>query len=153
MVSERVLPSGSVNQATWSPPGLSLIHIYRGIDEDLGGKRQSAVLSYSPVGAAPTRPVALPHRYADELRRAYRALGLQRPEVPAVTPSGSSELRVDIAPPSGLATLVVHRVGDDLARVVARHRRDLCATGIQIVHVELPLSDPATCLLYTSRCV
>jgi serine/threonine-protein kinase RsbW len=117
---------------------------YRGIDEDLGGKRQSAVLSYSPVGAAPTRPVALPHRYADELRRAYRALGLQRPEVPAVTPSGSSELRVDIAPPSGLATLVVHRVGDDLARVVARHRRDLCATGIQIVHVELPLSDPAT---------
>ena len=118
---------------------------YRGIAEDLGGNRQSAVLNYHLRGDAPARTVALPPRYADELRRALAAGGLDRAEVPPApaTPGTSTEARVVLDPPRGLATIVVGRAGTDLVEVVDRHRRDLCATGTEIVYAELPLGDPA----------
>jgi serine/threonine-protein kinase RsbW len=117
---------------------------YRGIQEDLGGNRQSAVLSYRPRRPAPPRTVALPTRYADELRRAFTAAGLDRAEAPAVAGPGSTRATIELDRPRGLATVVVQRAGGDLVEVIDRQRRALCAAGSEIVYAELPLSDPGS---------
>jgi hypothetical protein len=117
---------------------------YRGIMEDLGGNRQSAVLGYHPVRVTPQRSVTLPDRYADELRRVYRAAGLDRVEVPATAADGPTELRIEVDGPRQLATLVVTRPGSDVVDVIDRHRRQLCAAGMELVYAELPLGDPAS---------
>lgn len=118
---------------------------YRGIAEDLGGNRQSAVLNYHLRREAPSRTVALPLRYADELREKLAAGGLDRAEVPPAPaePDTTTEARVELDPPRHLATIIVTRAGADMVEVVDRHRRDLCAAGTEIVYAELPLGDPA----------
>ncbi len=117
---------------------------YRGILEDLGGNRQSAVLGYHAVRPAPPRRVALPERYADELRGVYERGALDRTEIaPAPAAAGATTtLHLDIDRPRRLTTIVVDTAGDDVVDLVDRHRRELCAAGMELVYAELPLGDP-----------
>lgn len=118
---------------------------YRGFSADVQGtSRQSAVLSYLPLQASPARTVHLPSAYRDLILDGYRRMGLDRTEGEARPGTGDTALDVVVEGPRSLATIEVARVGDGAGRLVDRHRRDLCAAGTEVVHVELPLDDPAT---------
>jgi hypothetical protein len=118
---------------------------YRGIAENLEGRRQSAVLGYTRSATAPRRTVVLPERYADEISRIFGELDLDRELTdPGSTgqPVAHSQLTVAVEVPRSLATISVRAAGGDLADAVEHHRRLLTAQGVDIVHVELGLSDP-----------
>ena len=118
---------------------------YRGFSEEVqGSSRQSAVLSYQPLGPAPARTVFLPEPYAEVMAERYEAMGLERPGGRRRAPAGATRLDVAVDRPRSLATLEVQRVGADAVDEIDRRRRALCAAGTEVVYVELPLEDPGT---------
>jgi len=127
--------------------GVMLSYIPAGTDyRGLGGSaegRLAVVVVYQPIAAAPARQVFLPPRFAALLRDIHRRAGLERVEgVPAAAlPAAPTRLETSLDVRRGLRRIEVEEVGADLAE----RADDLARAGdAALVHIDLPLSDPAT---------
>jgi hypothetical protein len=109
-------------------------------------QRLSAVLhfKYLQLPAAPL-PVFAPEEHREMLGRIYRELGLEVEFRQGPAGTGPGELHAEFSPVTLAGTVRVDRVGADSAAAVARARRQLCEqSGAEVVHLDLPLSDPGT---------
>lgn len=102
-----------------------------------GGTRLAVTVVYQPVLPAPAQAVVLPERYAEPILELAGALGLARTRAPAGAPRGPSRLERSAEPARGLERVIVRRIGPDLAE------RVLQGTTAPLVHVDLPMDDPA----------
>lgn len=121
---------------------------YTAIKEDAGGRRQSVALFWLTTNPPPDR-VAHPPRWHREIVRAiYDHNGLEREMVaPDATPElvGRTAFTLTEHVDHNEATIAIDRVGADIVAVLAStladyHDRD-------VVHIDLPLSDPGTAAL------
>lgn len=126
------------------PPSVS----YKDIGEDRAGRRGSVALFYMRTNEEPEREIYPPARYRDAVRRVVEHNGLRRaiadvpdprPEAPA-----SSRVGVHVRQDHNLAFLRVAEPGDDLRELVRSRLRELCLHRVDVIYVDLPLSNPAT---------
>ena len=126
------------------PPSVS----YKEIGEDRAGRRGSVALMYMRTNQEPEREIYPPSRYRDAVRRVVEHNGLRRavadaphvrPEVPA-----SSRVDVRVRQDHNLAVLRAAEPGEDLQELVMSRLRELCLHRIDVIYVDLPLSNPAT---------
>ncbi|CAN5223892.1 hypothetical protein BH24ACT19_BH24ACT19_02970 [soil metagenome] len=126
------------------PPSVS----YKDIGEDRAGRRGSVALFYMRTNEEPEREIYPPARYHDAVWRVVEHNGLRRdiadvpdsrPEVPA-----SSRVDVRVRQDHNLAFLRVAEPGDDLWELVRSRLRELCLHRLDVIYVDLPLSNPAT---------
>lgn len=103
-----------------------------------GEGRLAVTVVHQPVLPAPSGAWCPPDRYAGLLRETAAALGLEREvAVRGGGPVAVSELACTADPARGLERVTVGRIGADLAARVAQE------TSAGLVHVDLPLDDPA----------
>ena len=126
------------------PPSVS----YKEIGEDRAGRRGSVALFYMRTNQEPQREIYPPARYRDVVRWVVEHNGLRRtivdrsdprPELPA-----SSRVDVRVRQDHNLAFLRVVEPGNDLRELVRSRLRELCLHRIDVIYVDLPLSNPAT---------
>lgn len=114
------------------------------LDNHSGG-RHSLLSMYVAVTDRGSRSVHVPRRHADLLASMSRAVGLPRTiEVADVDPTGTTSLAVEVCTDSGLAHLRVAHPGTDLVERVADELEGLQDFDLGAVHLDLPLSCPAT---------
>ncbi|MCA1728897.1 MAG: ATP-binding protein [Actinobacteria bacterium] len=126
------------------PPSVS----YKDIGEDRAGRRGSVALFYMRTSEEPEREIYPPARYRNTVRRVVEHNGLRRAivEVPASRPEAPASSRVDVCvrQDHNLAFLRVAEPGNDLRELVRSRLRELCLHRIDVIYVDLPLSNPAT---------
>lgn len=112
-------------------------------DESVG--RHTLLPFYVPVDDARAATVHVPDRHAPFLATIVAALGLERGILTdPVDASGPSALSVGVSGEAGSAHLRVARVGEDLVDRVADELDGLQAFDLAVVHLDLPLGEPAT---------
>jgi serine/threonine-protein kinase RsbW len=126
------------------PPSVS----YKDVGEDRVDRRGSVALFYMRTNDEPGREIYPPARYRDAVRRVVEHNGLQRriadvPD-PRVAAPASSHMDVTVRQDHNLAFLRVTEPGNDLGELVRFRLRELCLHRVDVVYVDLPLSNPAT---------
>jgi hypothetical protein len=116
----------------------------QGLDD--GGAGRHTLLPFAvPVTDVGPFPVHLPERHALFLAERAGALGVERDVVTRLVPAdGTSAVSVDVSGTTGTAHVRVARVGADLVDRVADELDGLQAFDLAAVHLDLPLSQPAT---------
>ncbi len=126
------------------PPSVS----YKQIGEDRAGRRGSVALIYMRTNQEPEREIYPPARYRDAVRRVVEHNGLRRAiaDLPDSRPemSTSSRMDVQVRQDHNLAFLRVAEPGDDLRGLIGSRLRELCLHRVDVIYVDLPLSNPAT---------
>jgi Histidine kinase-like ATPase domain len=126
------------------PPSVS----YKEIGEDKAGRRGSVALFYMRTNEEPEREIYPPARYRDVVRRVVEHNGMRRKvvdvqgtrlEAPAL-----SRLDVHVRHDHNLAFVRVSEPGNDLRELVELRLRELCLHRLDVIYVDLPLSNPAT---------
>lgn len=126
------------------PPSVS----YKEIGEDRAGRRGSVALFYMRTNEEPEREIYPPARYRDAVRSVVEHNGLRRTIVDVPDPRrellASSRVDVHVRQDHNLAFLRVVEPGDDLRELIRSRLRELCLQRIDVIYVDLPLSNPAT---------
>ena len=126
------------------PPTVS----YKDIGEDRAGRRGSVALFYMRTNEEPEREIYSPARYRDAVRRVVERNGLRREMADVrgsrLETSASSRIDVRVRQDHNLAFVQVSEPGDDLRELVEFRLRELCLHRIDVIYVDLPLSNPAT---------
>ena len=126
------------------PPSVS----YKEIGEYRAGRRGSVALFYMRTNQEPQREIYPPARYRDVVRRVVEHNGLRRTIVDRSDPRpelpDSSRVDVRVRQDHNLAFLRVVEPGNDLRELVRSRLRELCLHRIDVIYVDLPLSNPAT---------
>jgi serine/threonine-protein kinase RsbW len=110
------------------------------------GWRIPSIMLYLPLGEAPARKAFVPGRYREVASGIYSRIGLERQlvEADAELPDAPTRLRLVLETPRSLARIVVERAGRDLVPEVSKLLHEVASSDVQIVHVDLRLSDPST---------
>ncbi len=129
---------------SYAPQRLS----FRNIDASVQ-HRQTTVLFYLRLNDEPERRVYPPADHREMVEKIYRRGAFRRiVEEPAVAgagePSRRSSVEVRVVPDLGVAFLRVHEFGRDLRDLVRGHLRELCASRIDCIYLDLPISDHGT---------
>ena len=126
------------------PPSVS----YKDIDEDRAGGRGSVALMYMRTNQEPEREIYPPAQYRGVVGRMVEHNGLRRAvfDLPDSRPEMSASSRVDVKvrQDHNLAFLLVTEPGEDLRELVMSRLRELCLHRIDVIYIDLPLSNPAT---------
>ena len=119
---------------------------YKEIGEDREGRRGSVALFYMRTTDEPERAVYPPEEYREAVRRVVEHNGLHRAveDTPDAEVPSSTRMNVNVRRDHNLAFLQVEEPGADLRKLVQARLRELCLHGVDCVHVDLPLSHPAT---------
>jgi hypothetical protein len=121
---------------------------YTAIKEDAHGRRQSVALFWLETNPAPQRVVHPPRWHREMVTAIYDHNALDRDLVELdATPGldGLTAFTLTQHPDHNEATIGVDRVGADITAVLARALAGLA--DHDVVHVDLPLSDPGTAAL------
>ena len=136
--------------------GMLLAHVPRGFEfksikngAALGDERQTAVLYYNPVNAAPHRSVHLPEHHREMIERIYAHVGVDRS---TATPDPramealveAAEIDVDVIPSYGMATIAVRTPGRDLASLVRAQLEELKFGKIDVIYLDIGLNAAST---------
>lgn len=128
---------------SYAPQRLS----FRNIDANVQ-HRQTTVLFYLRLNDEPERRVYPPAAHREMVEKIYRRGAFRRivaePSAAIGEPSRQSSVEVRVVPDLGIAFLRVHEFGCDLRDLVRSHLRELCASRIDCIYLDLPISDPAT---------
>lgn len=126
---------------------------------EVTGRRQAVAMTYTVMGEQPARTAWVPDVDLDIVRAIFERLGLAR-DVRGVSPlddvshepsnavddEGEEVPHLDVLlrRDLGAARLVVNTSTEWLYDVVRDQMRDILATGIDVVYIDLPMSQPAT---------
>jgi len=105
--------------------------------------RRTLLAMYTPLRrtAATIHPSVVHATIIGELQG---SLGLDRTiDVTDASPSGPTKVRVIVVPDTGIAHIRVERIGADTLLRVAHELEGLDAFDLGVIHLDLPLADPA----------
>jgi len=107
--------------------------------------RHSLMAVYLPVSDPGGSVLHVPGVHAPLMTRVRDRLGIEREVESEVRPAtGRTVARLTVNAAIGLAEIRVERVGADLVDHLADQLDDLSTFDLAVVHVDLPLADPAT---------
>lgn len=132
------------------PEGFTFKKIKDG--EESARTRQTAVLFYNSLNPGPMRKVYPPAAHRQMIQRIYDWVGLERVVMEAPPEARSSlpahaEITVDVAGAFGQAIISIVKPGLDLAKQLRAQLIELKVSRIDLIYVDLPMSDPATQVL------
>ncbi len=141
----------------FAPASLEFRHIH-----DKLSQRESTFIAVRLLKPLPPHPVHLPPRHADLLRRVAAGAGIPLTEAaqraaaanqtegnPAGSPPAlpaTSTLDTMIEPAVNVAIVNLTQVGEDLAAALAAERRRLCREKVDVIFLNVDLSDPRSTL-------
>jgi anti-sigma regulatory factor (Ser/Thr protein kinase) len=110
-------------------------------------QRAATVMLYLPVNPAPPRDIWAPPAHAAMITHLYQLTDLPRTvrplaAAPATPPPAGSQLEVHVDTDVNEAYLTVRSAGDNLERLARFRLRELCQQRIDVMYVDLPLTDP-----------
>jgi serine/threonine-protein kinase RsbW len=110
------------------------------------GWRIPSIMLYLPLGEAPARTAYVPERYREVASDIYSRIGLERQlvEADADLPDTPTHLRLVLETARSLARIAVEQAGKGLVPEVSKVLREVAPSDVQIVHLDLRLSDPST---------
>ena len=119
---------------------------FRKIYDEEKRQRQSDILFYLQLNEPPVRTVYLPVHHKSIISRIYEEGGLKRDvrgpaDVKQHLPA-QSEVVVNAMHASGVGFMLVRSIGQNLPDLVRYHLRELCKQQMQVVFLDLPLTDP-----------
>jgi RimJ/RimL family protein N-acetyltransferase len=107
--------------------------------------RHSLIAVYLPVADPGGSVLHVPDVHAPLMTRVRDRLGIEREIETEVRPAtGRTVARLSVNAAIGLAEIRVERVGADLVDHLADQLDDLSTFDLAVVHLDLPLADPAT---------
>ena len=126
--------------------------IFKQIVESTDRCRRSVVLFWAPAAPGTPQTLYLPARHRAILERIYSHNGLDNrtfAPLPETLPVPEGPARIDLAvtPDTGSAFLSVAEFGGDLLAQLRFRLRELCLRGIELVVLDLPLTDPRSAAL------
>jgi serine/threonine-protein kinase RsbW len=124
--------------------------LFKKIQEGNRQQRQTAVLLYTRLNEESRRDVYPPFHHQAIIRRIYERNNFRRNIMSAldfkeqadVPPSSQVDVRVQTD--ASRAFMLVKEYGADLEDLVKFRLRELCLRRIDCIHIDLPLSHPAT---------
>jgi serine/threonine-protein kinase RsbW len=114
------------------------------------GQRRTVLVEFVSLGEGPAREVFAPYHHAGVIRTIFSQTGLKRlmrevePRKGQADLPVASRVDVEVRPSAGRARLAVKSYGRDLLDHIYLRLEDLERYGVELVHLDLPLSDPAT---------
>ena len=114
------------------------------------GQRRTVLIEFVSLGEGPAREVFAPYHHAGVIRTIFSQTGLKRLMREVESGKGpmdlpaASRVDVEVRPSAGRARLAVKSYGRDLLDHLYLRLEDLDRYGVELVHLDLPLSDPAT---------
>jgi serine/threonine-protein kinase RsbW len=123
---------------------------YAEIKEDTHGVRQSVALFWLETNRAPGREVHPPAWHREIVAAIYDHNGLERRVVDlGAVPVLDGETRLTVTPHAdhNEVTATVERLGADALAALTRLLAEQGEAGVDVVHLELSLADPATAAL------
>ncbi len=106
--------------------------------------RHSLLTMYLPVDDPGAAELWVPDRHGDLIERVGDRLGLQRTVSTEQHPgTGAAVTRLTVSGGIGLAEVRVERIGADLVDHLADVLDGLSSLDLDVVHLDLPLADPA----------
>ncbi len=125
--------------------------IFKKMETSEGSQRRTVALFYIPVAPDKKYNVFLPPKHNDVLKKMYRHAELDRD---FNQPSGEglislhSQIHMHMLPEMSSAFLRVNKFGIDFLDELKLQLNDLRQRQVELMVLDLPLSDPATALLY-----
>jgi len=119
----------------------------RKIEASPQGDRAAIALFYLRTNPEPPRRLYPPARHRPLIEDICQRIGLDRQIADSVGTEGDggeTRLTVRVRPDLGQAFLQIESFGADLVAQVRHHLIDLCCKKIDVIYLDLPLSDPAT---------
>jgi len=111
------------------------------------GARQSAVLFYTRLNPEPERSVFLPREHSNIIKRIYDYGGIKRlykkSDIPELKFEKQTVIDVSIRQDNSVAHLDIISYGSDIEKALEIHLRELRLHKIDVVYLNVPLSDPA----------
>ncbi len=117
-----------------------------GFDEHNGKDRISVLCGYVPLAPAPARTIYPPASVHDYVAGIVAASTLDRRVERPMAPTdhqGTTTLSTHADAFAGLVTIEVHSVSSDLVELVGGTLEDLLASGVAVIHLDLPANDEA----------
>lgn len=125
--------------------------IFKKMTASKGGYRRTVALFYIPVTTDKRQNVFLPSKHEEILKKLFDHGELKRdynqPSREGLI-SFHSQIYSHLLPEMGSAFLRVNVYGIDFLKELKLQVRDLCQRQVELIVLDLPLSDPATALLY-----
>ncbi len=123
-----------------SPPIAGMI----GFDDASAALRGTLLAAYTPLNPTSER-IHVPERHAELIAELIDRLGLERELHPGRAPEEGTATKVTsrVEPGSALAHLRVGAIGADVRERIASELDALEAFDVAVVHLDLPLADPA----------
>lgn len=123
---------------------------FKKIQEKERQKRSTAVLFYTPLNEAGALDVYPPFHHHTMISRIYEGMGVKRNIISAKQleakrePSGLSRMDISVKTEASRAFLKVLEYGADFESLVKFRLKELCARRIDLVYLDLPLTDRIT---------
>lgn len=125
--------------------------IFKKMTANEGSYRRAVALFYIPVTSDIKHNVFLPSRHENILKKIYTHGELNRdfnqPSREGLI-SFHSQIHSHLLPEMGSAFLRVNKFGIDFLDELKMQVHELCQRQVELIVLDLPLSDPATALLY-----
>jgi anti-sigma regulatory factor (Ser/Thr protein kinase)/RimJ/RimL family protein N-acetyltransferase len=115
-----------------------------------GGQRLSLVVACKPLQSMSERPLYVPERHHEMVRRVYESWGIA-PELGQATradtalDAGPGQIETVVHSAFSAGDIKVHRFGTDTVAEIGRLLRYLCLRRLDAISLSLPLIHPATC--------
>lgn len=118
---------------------------YRGISENRQ-QRDSTFIATRLLKPLPEQPIYLPEQHRNFLQTIAQRLGLDYHSPVAATPMLQRHTRLEshISRAVNAAEITVQRCGADFLTVIAHEQRRLCQEQVDVLLIQLDLTDPAT---------
>ena len=120
-------------------------------NEDSVPLRQSAVLFYLKTNEEPERVCYPPARHKEMITKIYDRSELNRilkTAKPQQITEDVSKFHIKLSEDAKRAFIRIIKYGKDIEHAISFHFKDFCTKKIELIFIDLPLSDPITAEIY-----